>query len=263
MKKVIKACAIALTILTTGNLAVAGWRPYVIREGSTGAPIIQTNNTIQAGATEFITYEANQKAAWGSDDVEGYTIGELTSISIQRLDDTSRFTAGSGPAVAPYFNIWVTDGNGNYAVVANEPSNAEWTGGNQWNMDWATLSGKTVKFYETTGLNNNTSWVYNMFGKTSGLKFSEISSLKIEAPSIDYILDGNGIGGGAPDELGTNIAYAFNWVFGDTLANYVSGQEGFIVANPIVTASQPVPAPGAILLSGLGVSMAGYIRRRR
>ena len=36
------------------------------------------------------------------------------------------------------------------------------------------------------------------------------------------------------------MAYGYNWIFGDTLANYVSGNPGFIVANYTVSAPLPV-----------------------
>ena len=112
--------AAALSLSTT---AEAGFDAFVIREGGGNPPTIQPNNTYVSGATEFIIDAGSMKAALGSNDVNGVAISDLTQMTIVRYDDTTRFAAGSGPAVGPYINIWVTDGLGNYAVIANEPSN--------------------------------------------------------------------------------------------------------------------------------------------
>jgi hypothetical protein len=53
-----------------------------------------------------------------------------------------------------------------------------------------------------------------------------------------------------------------NWVFGDTLSNYVSGDPGYIVANASVTANA-VPEPMTMALFGAGLLGLGVTRRRR
>jgi hypothetical protein len=60
--------------------------------------------------------------------------------------------------------------------------------------------------------------------------------------------------------LGTNVAYGVNWVFGDTLANYVAGMEGFVVIDPMVAA---VPEPATFALVGLAIGGCTMVRRRR
>src|SRR5690606_36970078 len=95
------------------------------------------------------------------------------------------------------------------------------------------------------------------------LTFADVASLMIAPPPVSYITDGaNEVGTGAPDVLGTNVAYGVNWVFGDTLANYVSGDEGYVVSNASVTANAPIPEPATLTLLALGLAGLG-IRRAR
>lgn len=254
-------------MLMAGTTASAAFTPIVIREGGGNPPTIQPNNTYVSGATEFVISAGGMKAAWGTDDINGGTIGDITSVSITRHDDTTRFTAGSGPAVAPYFNIWVTDGLGNFAVLANEPSNpsfqplftANVDGSKTYDLSYGDLSDKVVQVYETPngGYNATNTWVHNLVGINGPLTFADVAGLEIQSPDSAYISNpANAVGGGAPDELGSNDAYGFNWVFGDTLSNYVSGQEGYVVSNP-----GAVPEPGSLMLLGLGA--LGALRRRR
>ena len=57
------------------------------------------------------------------------------------------------------------------------------------------------------------------------------------------------------EQFGTEVAYGVNWVFGDTLSNYVSGNEGYVVSDFAVA---PEPASLALLSLG-GLAM---LRRR-
>lgn len=240
---------------------------FVIRESGGNAPGILPNNVYVPGATEFVISAGGMKAALGSDDINGYSIADITQLSITRHDDTTRFTAGSGPAVAPYFNMWVTDGGGNYAVIANEPSNpafqalftSNMDGSKTYDLDYADLSNTAAKVFETPGWNSNSSWVHTMFG-AGPFTFADLATLEIAPPPAAYIQNvANGVGSGAPDVLGTELAYGFNWVFGDTLSNYVSGAEGYVVSNFSAVA---VPEPTTLVLGGLGLALLVARRRR-
>ena len=244
---------VAALILLSAQSASAGFISYVIRS----TPVIQANNTYTPGATEFIIGGGGQKAGQGSSDIDGSTLGSILNVSIKRWDDESRFTPASGPAVAPYLNFWITDGLGNFAVAANEPSNPDFSPlyNNGWNLSFGDLSNKSVKIYE----NNNKTWLPN---NGVGLTFLDLAGFTIMAPTVAHLTAGwAGLGTGAPRELGTNMAYGVNWIFGDTLSNYVSGQDGYIVSDARVAAAR-VPEPVTMGLLGLGlVAIARRMRR--
>lgn len=216
----------------------AGWDAFVIRNGNTTAspPNIVDRLDLGAGVVEIQTWEGGQKAAIGTDLLNGATVAQVGALHIDRLDNV----AISGSLYGPYFNMWVTDGNGQYAVIANEPSDAEWAADRWYSSGWAFLSTKVCKVYEVTGASTNSSWVHLHAGATS-LVFGDVADLIISPPPAAYITNpANGVGTGAPRELGTNVAYGYNWMFGDTAANYVSGGNGFIVGNYYVTVDYPV-----------------------
>lgn len=233
-----------------------GWTSFVIRNSTAGA-VAPTITEKMDGSVEFLITLPGQKAGLGSNALSGMTFGDIAELSIVRLDDYTRFTAGSGPYVAPYMNFWVTNGAGKFALIANEPSNPEWTGQTEWNADWATLQTKTAKVYETA----DKSWLPN---SGVGLKFGDLAGYEILAPTAAQLTTGwAGLGTGAARELGTNQAFAFNWVFGDSLSNYVSGDPGYLVANPVANPVATAPEPGStLLLLGAGLVGLTAVRRR-
>lgn len=248
---------------------------FTIRNGSSGtAPVIQANTGYVSDGLEFIVSEGGMKAGLGTNALNGATVGDILGLSITRHDDATRFAPGSGPAVAPYFNLWVTDGAGQYAVIANEPSNpafqplltANADGSRTYDFGFSDLSDKTAKVYETPGWNSGTSWLHNAIGNAGPLTFADLATFQIAPPPAAYIADSaNGVGSGAPDVLGTNEAYGFNWVFGDTLSNYVSGDEGYVVSGAMAVSAagtEPVPEPGTFALLGGGLFGLAWFRRR-
>lgn len=215
----------------------ASWCPFVIRNATTSGNPPQINSTYVGSvpALEFLITEGGMKAGWGTKALDGKKVRDIAGY-VERLDDYTRFPVGGGPYVAPYFNIWVTDGAGKYAVIGNEPSNSEWTSvpGSSRNFDWDVLKTKVAKAYETTDM----SWLPK---NGVGMKFDDLADYTILAPTPAELAAGwPGLGGGAPRELGTNKAYGFAWIVGDTLSNYISGDPGYILANPAVTAGGPV-----------------------
>ena len=261
MKKITTILGVVL-ILSSMASADLSWDTFVIRNANDSpynSPTITENPTEYPGWTLFGITEGGQKAGWATNYMNGMTIGEIASLSITRHETVDGY--------GPYFNIWITDGLGGYAVLANEPSHvAEYTayGETAYDMTW------------DGALKNATSWVYEVSG-TQGFKlpddtttysslgagtldpfhFEDFAGYTIATPSSHWG------GTGAPDDLdaATYTAYGFNWVFGDTQDNYVEGliPGGFLVKDPTLVA---VPVPGAILLGILGLGAVGIKLRK-
>ena len=229
----VAALLMASSMVLAGE--VAGWDSFVIRNSSTGdiAPVISD----PAGGKLFAITLGGQKAGWATNSMNGKTIGDIQSISITRDPSVTGY--------GPYMNFWVTDGAGEYAVIANEPSNTgEWGAGTAYDTTWDVLKDATAKVYE-----NNAGFIMPS-GTT--FTFNDFTGYTIATPTVHWG------GTGAPDDLnaGSYTAYGVNWVFGDTQSNYLGG---YLVSNPTV-----VPEPGTlVLLITAGLGALGYAWRRR
>ncbi|QDS91868.1 hypothetical protein FF011L_06040 [Roseimaritima multifibrata] len=249
---IFKSLAVAglLTCMVT-QTASAGFILYNIRNGASGAAGV---SGLPNGPYDIAITEGGQKVGLGSSDIDGSKLKNIGNLAITRTDDRTGMAAG--PFSAPYLNFWITDGT-NYAVVANEPSNAAFQPlfNNGYDLTFADLADKTAKVFE----NADTSWLPN---NGVGLTFADLGELVIQAPTIAELGVGwAGLGTGAPRELGTNVAYGVNWIFGDTLENYVSGGPGYAVSSPSVTAA--VPEPSSLVIACCGLVAAGVSFRRR
>ena len=249
MKKLSLLLMVAIAVSFASAADVAGWEAFVIRNASTGgtAPTITDLST---GYKQFDVELSGQKAGWGTNLANGLTVGDIQAFSIDRdssLDST---------VYGPYINIWVTDGQGGYACLANEPSHTgEWGTSGPHNTTWNILQNATSWVYEVSAtagfvLPDNTTTTSNLgAGTTDPFTFADFADYVIAVPTTPWG------GGGAPDDLNaaTYTAYGFNWIFGDSQSNYV-GQ--YPVANPSLTV---VPEPATLALLGLG----GLLLRKR
>jgi hypothetical protein len=250
MIAVMSVVALLMTSSMVSAENVAGWDAFVIRNSSAGniAPVISDPD----GGKLFAITLGGQKAGWGTNKMNGETIGDIQSISITRANGT----AGWGP----YMNFWVTDGQGGYAAISNEPSNTgEWAGSSAYDTTWDVLKNATTWVYEVSAsagfkLPNGTTTYANIPAGTVSphFSFSDFAGYTIAPPPSHWG------GTGAPDDLNASsyTAYGVNWVFGDTQSNYLGG---YLVSNPTVT-----PEPGTLTLLGMGgLGLLCYAWRRR
>jgi hypothetical protein len=238
-KLVVLVGLVALGVNASAWAGSVGWEAFVIRNSSVGdiAPVI----TDTTGGEQFAITLGGQKAGWGTNSLNGMTIGDILSISITR---NLPATTGNGP----YMNFWVTDGHGQYADLAI---------GNLFDATWDVLKTNHAYVYEGSPafiLPDGTTVAAPGKDIIWGYTFADFAGYTIATPPNHWG------GTGAPDDLNASsyTAYGFNWVFGDTQTNYIGG---YSVSDPVATA---VPEPVTMLAVFGGLSLlGGYIRRRR
>ena len=250
--------------LMAAEAATAGFTPYVIRQSSGGAnPTIGTSG---ANTTFGVTLPS-QKAGFGSNDLNGGTVGQISNIQFTLNSATPVGTAT--PVILPYVNIWAQDAvSGNYfAIYFGLDAFVTNTGGvKSVNVGTSQMASVTFGVSETSaaagGVAIAGSWLATALGVPgagTSYTMAQVANFQIVAPPASWVASGNsnGVGGGAPRELGTNTTFGFNWIFGQG----GSADNGYNGYNYTVSGASVVPAPGALALLGVAGLVGG--RRRR
>lgn len=230
-----------MSFIILSNVSFAAdWTPFIIRnanpDGTGSAPTYSLSDGVLTVNVDSST--GGQKVGYGTSYLDGQRLDSLFRFQVVRLD--------AHPNVyAPYINIWVTDGS-HYAVLSLEPSHYpefDWTH-NLLAADYLSID---PWVYETDL--SDVSWIkegaylggngHYLYGSDDNLlTIADIGHLTIKAPSPEELDAGlPGVGSGAPRELGTNVAYGFTLVFGDTQSNYIGGYQ--IDAGPTLIGGVP------------------------
>ena len=251
--------------LMAAEAASAGFTPYVIRNSALGvAPTIGTSGA----NTTFGVPSPSQKAGWGSNDLNGITVGQISNIQFT-LNSATAYAGTTAPVILPYVNIWAKDAvSGKYFVIAFGLDAFVTNTGGVKSVNVGTSQMATVTFgvHETTaafgGVANAGSWLALALGAPgagTAYTMAQVANFQIVAPPSSWVASGNsnGVSGAAPRELGTDTTFGFNWIFGQgSGAN--NGYNGY---DYTVSGASVVPAPGALALLGVAGLVGG--RRRR
>ena len=251
--------------LMAAEAATAGFTPYVIRQSAGGAnPTIGTSG---ANTTFGVTLPS-QKAGWGSNDLNGITVGQISNIQFT-LNSATAYPGTTAPVILPYVNIWAKDAvSGNYFVIAFGLDAFVTNTGGVKSVNVGTSQMATVTFgvHETSaafgGVANAGSWLATALGAPgagTAYTMAQVANFQIVAPPSSWVVsgNGNGVSAAAPRELGTDTTFGFNWIFGQSS----SSNNGYNGYDYTVSGASVVPAPGALALLGVAGLVGG--RRRR
>ena len=249
--------------LMAAEAATAGFTPYVIRQSAGG--VNPTIGTSGANTTFGVTLPS-QKAGWGSNDLNGITVGQISNIQFT-LNSATAYPGTTAPVILPYVNIWAKYA-GNYFVIAFGLDAFATTTGGVTSVNVGTSQMATVTFgvHETSaafqGVANSGSWLATALGAPgagTAYTMAQVANFQIVAPPSSWVASGNsnGVSGAAPRELGTDTTFGFNWIFGQSS----SSNNGYNGYDYTVSGASVVPAPGALALLGVAGLVGG--RRRR
>jgi len=226
MKRLLIIC-MAVSLITISNVSFAlDWTPFIIRNANTTgeAPTYSLDDGILTVDVDSTT--GGQKVGYGTSYLDGQRLDSLFRFQVVRLDQHEN-------VYAPYINMWVTDGT-HYAVLSLEPSHypefdhthdlsaADYLSIDPWVYETDLADVNWIK--EGAYLGGNGHYLYD--SDDNLLTIADIGHLTIKPPTPEELAAGlPGVGSGAPRELGTNIAYGFNLVFGDTQSNYIGGYQ--------------------------------------
>ena len=259
----------ALTLMAA-EAATAGFTPYVIRNADQDGGSNPSISTSGANTTFGIEYK-RQKAGFGSNDVNGITVGQISNIQFT-LNSATAYEGTNAPVILPYVNLWVQDAaTSNYFVIAFGldafvTPNPYTSGPKTVNVGTSEMASVTFQVHETSaasgGVATAGTWLATALGAPgagTNYTMAQVANFKIVAPPSSWVVSGNsnGVGGAAPRELGTNTTFGFNWIFGQGGASN-NGYNGYSYD---VSGVSVVPAPSALALLGVA-GLAGGRRRR-
>ena len=257
----------ALTLMAA-EAATAGFTPFVIRNADEDGGSNPSISTSGANTTFGIEYK-RQKAGFGSNDVNGITVGQISNIQFT-LNSATAYEGTTAPVILPYVNIWAQDAaSGNYFVIYFGLDAFVTDTGGVKSVNFNNLGSSAVRVgvSETSasvpgsGVATAGSWLALALGAPTGGSYSiaQVANFQIVAPPSSWVVSGNtnGVGGAAPRQLGTDTTFGFNWIFGQGSSN----NHGYNGYSYDVSGVSVVPAPSALALLGVA-GLAGGRRRR-
>lgn len=172
------------------------------------ADVILSENTAGDGFT-FATPRGGQKVGYGTVFFDGVRVNTLESVNWNWLS----VPANNG--IMPYLNIWVTDGQGNYAVLSSE--------NNYRGTDFGTR--REWKIFEYGVSKTDFSWLFD--GRPASRDAAQYLVLNGQRVTLSEI--SNRILIGDPEfypstNVGTGAprgGYGLNLIWGDTQKNFV------------------------------------------
>ena len=253
-------------VLVSAGIAHAGFTPYVIRNADQDGGSNPSISTSGANTT-FGVASPSQKAGFGSNDLNGMTVGQISNIQFT-LNSATAYAGTTTPVILPYVNLWVRDAVSSNYFVINFGLDAFVTntgGVKSVNVGTSQMATVTFGVHETSaafqGVANAGSWLALALGAPgagTAYTMAQVANFQIVAPPSSWVVsgNGNGVSAAAPRELGTDTTFGFNWIFGQgSGAN--NGYNGY----DYTVSGASIPAPGAAALLGLAGLVAG--RRRR
>lgn len=194
---------IAFHIRNTDATIVAPW----------DSDIILSENTSGDGFS-YSTPRGGQKVGYGTKFFDGNKINTISSVDWDLIS--------GNPGIGPYLNIWVTDGQGNYAIIAseNEYRGTDFTTRREW------------KIFEYGTSTSNFDWLFDSgTGGRDAAQYLTLNGTRVTLSELsdDIIIGDPGVypapnvGSGAP-----RGGYGFSLIWGDTQSNFAqkSGQIG-------------------------------------